>query len=276
MWLPWPAVDQAGAAVAARLVEDLGYAALWVGGGGSDARAVSRLRRALEATSSLVVATGIAGVWDRPPAGMAEAAAEIDRARPGGFLLGLGVSHPPLVERSGQVYDHPYARMVRCLDELDGLAEAGGRARTPRVLAALGPRMLRLARDRALGAHPYFVPVSHTERARAEFGPGPVLAPEVAVVVDPDPATARAAARGYAAIYLQLDNYTRNLRRLGYGGGSDRLIDDVVAWGDEEAVAARVRAHLAAGADHVAVQPIAGDGDGVDVLRRLAPVLAGL
>jgi probable F420-dependent oxidoreductase len=150
----------------------------------------------------------------------------------------------------------------------------------PRVLAALRPRMLELARERAAGAHPYFVPVAHTARARALLGDGPLLAPEQTVVLDSNPDRARTTARGFVRRYLQLPNYVNNLRDLGYGdedfadGGSDRLVDAIVAWGDEDAIAARVRAHHDVGADHVAIQPLAPDiATAVADLTTLAPVL---
>jgi len=151
---------------------------------------------------------------------------------------------------------------------------------SPLVLAALGPRMLELARDQAAGAHPYFVPPEHTSRARERLGPGPLLAPEQAVVLDTDPERARAIGRQHMAVYLQLPNYVNNLRDLGFAdpdfadGGSDRLVDAIVAWGDEAAIAARVRAHHDAGADHVAVQAYAPDAaEALGWLERLAPAL---
>lgn len=285
IWLPSLTAAGRSPAATATAVEALGYGALWVGGGAVAPDAFDQLGEAVRATTSLVVATGIANVWSRPAGELAAAAEGVARLRPGGFLLGLGISHQPLVERLGQVYERPYAHMVRYLDELDDELDdqdgaPGGAEPVARVLAALGPRMLRLAGDRTLGAHPYFVPAAHTRLAREILGAGPLLAPEVAVVVDADPASARAVGRRYAERYLQLPNYTENLRRLGYddqdldGGGSDRLVDEVVPWGDEAAVARAVHAHLEAGADHVAVQPVTAEGPSLEVARRLAPVLA--
>jgi probable F420-dependent oxidoreductase len=193
---------------------------------------------------------------------------------PGRFVLGIGTSHSVAVAD----YTRPYSKMVAYLDALDALATPVPPER--RVLAALGPRMLRLAAARAAGAHPYFVPVEHTAWARGILGPGPLLAPEVAVVLETDPARARQLARGYASTYLGLTNYTQNLRNFGFddedirGGGSDRLIDAVIPWGDAATLAAAVRAHLDAGADHVCVQVIAGrEGFPLHEYRELAATL---
>ena len=216
-----------------------------------------RFEKLLASTSQIAVASGIVSVWASAPEDVATAVAELDERFPGRFLLGLGASHAAIVEG----YEKPYSRMVGYLDALDALDRPVAPDR--RVLAALGPRMLELAAARSAGAHPYFVTVEHTARARAVMGAGPLLAPEVAVVLDENPALARAAARGYAGGYLQLPNYASNLRTLGYGDedfdgdGSDRLIDALVPWGDVDAVAARVREHHQAGADHVCVQVVA-------------------
>ncbi|MCZ1007349.1 TIGR03620 family F420-dependent LLM class oxidoreductase [Streptomyces lydicus] len=183
----------------------------------------------------------------------------------------------------GHSYAKPLAAMRAYLDAMDGAPYDGPRADPApgRVLAALGPKMLELARDRTDGAHPYFVTPEHTARAREILGSGPLLAPEQAVLLESDPATARALAREHhLRPYLQLPNYTGNLRRLGFGdedflgGGSDRLVDAIVAWGDADAIRRRVAEHHEAGADHVAVQPVASDrGLGIEQLRELAPVL---
>ena len=183
--------------------------------------------------------------------------ADLEVRHPGRFLLGIGASHAVITPD----YARPYSKVVAYLDALDALDTPVPPER--RMLAALGPRMLELAAARSAGAHPYFVPVEHTERARQRLGTGPILAPEVAVVLDTDPASARALARAYAAIYLPLPNYADNLRTLGFGDddidadGSDRLIDAVIPWGDVETVAARIRQHLEAGADHVCIQVVA-------------------
>jgi probable F420-dependent oxidoreductase len=196
------------------------------------------------------------------------------------FLLGLGSSHAPLVEAArGVPYSRPFSRMQQYLDALD-TADAPVPA-AERMLAALGPRMLSLARARAGAAHPYLVPPEHTAMARRVLGPGVVLAPEQAVLLDADPRRSRERARAFVSNYLELPNYVSNLRRLGFaeddfrGGGSDRLVDALVARGDEEAIAARVRAHHDAGADHVCIYVFGGAAETLqlEAWRHLAPVL---
>lgn len=259
-WSGTWSTEGGGPASGAAVMEGLGYGALW-SSGGFEAGFPARFSRLLGATDHLAVASGIISIWHATSAQVAEGADALETAHPGRFLLGLGVSHAPIVTQLGTDYTRPYARMVRYLDQLDehGRAVASDR----RVLAALGPRMLTLAAERAAGAHPYFVPVEHLARARALVGPEPLLAPELAVVLEADPATARATARGYTAGYLGLPNYVGNLRTLGFddddleGGGSDRLVDAVVAWGDSAAIAERVRQFHDAGADHVCIQVVA-------------------
>jgi probable F420-dependent oxidoreductase len=229
-----------------------------------------------------MVGTGIANLWARHPATMQGGAATLGGAWPGRFVLGVGVSHAPMVERSGQSYVSPLDRMTRYLADMDDAASVAPPTPipVPRVLAALRPRMLELARERAFGAHPYFVPPAHTPQARAILGPDRLLIPEQAVLLATNPAQARPVAREHMARYLELPNYVGNLRRLGYGdddladGGSDRLVDAIVAWGDEAAIATRVRELRASGADHVLLQPLAADGPGVMAqLERLAPAV---
>jgi probable F420-dependent oxidoreductase len=262
---PWRVDDRAAEAreVAAEL-ERLGYGALWLSGGFQPGFS-AHFRMLLEATSRIGVASGILSIWLASPRESAHAVAELQASHPDRFLLGLGVSHAELVERRGQHYTRPYSRMVAYLDGLD-------RQRPPvpadrRVLAALGERMLKLSAARALGAHPYFVPVEHTARAREVLGAGPLLAPEQAVVLETDPARARRVARSHVTRYLPLPNYTNNLRSLGYGDddlagqGSDRLVDAIVAWGDTAAIARRIREHQQAGADHVCLQVLTASGD---------------
>jgi probable F420-dependent oxidoreductase len=259
-------------------MEDLGYGALW-SSGGFDPGLSPRFGRLLDATERVAVASGIVSIWHATPAQAAEGASALEAAHPGRFLLGLGASHAPVVEPLGVDYRFPYTRMVRYLDELDDLGPVVGPDR--RVLAALGPRMLSLAAERSAGAHPYFVPAEHIERARRLMGPGPLLAPELAVVLESDPDTARSVARGYTAGYLRLPNYAGNLRTLGFddndleGGGSDRLVDAVMAWGDVGAVADRVRSFHDAGADHVCIQVVADRATGfpLDAYRVLAAEL---
>jgi probable F420-dependent oxidoreductase len=242
--------------VAAEL-EDLGYGAIW-SSGGFDPGISKTFERLLASTSQLVVASGIVTVWHSSPEEISAGVTDLEDRYPGRFLLGLGASHSVIVEN----YAHPYSRMVAFLDGLDALPHGVGADR--RVLAALRPRMLRLARDRAAGAHPYFVPASHTARARAILGNGPLLAPEVTVVLERDPAVAREVARSFMTGYLGLPNYAGNLLAIGYeeedlvGGGSDRLVDDIVCWGDAAGVAKKVREHYEAGADHVCLQVVSG------------------
>lgn len=243
-------------------LEDQGYGTLWFPGG-HGAMAMDNARAFLEGSSMINVATGIVSIYaGGSPAEVGAAAAQLRRDHPGRFLLGLGVSHPEAVDREEPgTYRPPIEAMGGYLDGLDAGPDAGGE----RVLAALGPRMLSLAAERALGAHPYFVPVDHTAVARDTLGAGKLLAPEQAVVLETDPSSAREVARGHMSTYLGLRNYTNNLRRLGFGdddfadGGSDRLVDAIVAWGDADAIAARVKAHHDAGADHVCLQVLTSD-----------------
>jgi probable F420-dependent oxidoreductase len=258
-------------------LEALGIPALWLGGASPDLELVSHL---LRAGHRLVVATGIVSVWAESAAKLAANVARVATQHPDRFVLGLGVSHAPLVERSGMRYLRPYEKMVAYLDELDAATPPVPKER--RVLAALGPRMLRLAAERAAGAHPYLVTPEHTRRAREILGPGPLLAPEQKVVLETDPRRAREIGRAVVARYLQLPNYTNNLRWLGFtdedlaGEGSDALVEALVAWGTPEDIEARVREHHAAGADHVAVQVLSNpDAAGLphEQWRLLAPVL---
>ena len=250
-------------------IEALGYGTLWLGSSPS----VEEARACLEASSSLVVATGILNVWEHEPADVAAATAEARRAFPERFLLGIGIGHPEATSDCRR----PLTAMRNFFDGLDQAADPV--PRDARVAAALGPKMLELARERSLGTHPYFVPVQHTFVAREAVGPDALVAPEVAVVVDPDAERAREIARGYAKLYLGLSNYTNNLRNLGYSerdladGGSDRLIDEVIPHGSPEAIAEAVQAHLDAGADHVCLQPLGASGPPVDDYRALAAVL---
>jgi probable F420-dependent oxidoreductase len=271
--------------VAAEL-EELGYPALWI------PEAVGRevtthAAVLLAGTERLVVATGVANIFNRLPHAAAAAQRLLADASGGRFLLGLGVSHAPMVEGMlGQSWDKPLARMRSYLDGMDNafsISPAPAQA-PPRVLAALGPRMLELAADRAWGAHTYFVPVEHAPVAREALGDGPMLLVEQAVVLSEDPEVARSAARKHMAIYLTLPNYVNNLRRLGWGdddlsgGGSDKLVDAVVAWGSLDDVVARVTAHHEAGADHVCVQVLEEDVTALPLTawRQLAPALTAL
>lgn len=254
--------DPAEAADAAAELEELGFGALWIpGGAGGDVLGDSR--RLLDATRRAVVATGILNVWMHDAQDVAQGHAALTADHPGRFLLGLGVSHAPAVERANQQYVKPFSKMVDYLDQLDAASPPVPHGEE--VLAALGPRMLALAAQRTAGAHPYFVPPEHTALARKALGDGPLLATEQMVVLDTDPSSARSTARENISRYLALPNYTNNLRGLGFtdadlaSPGSDRLVDAIVAWGDPDAIAERVRAHHDAGADHVCVQVLLAD-----------------
>lgn len=277
-----PAVE---ARAYAREVEELGFRALWFPETPFTKEAVSNAALLLSATERLVIATGIANIWARDAVAMAGAAHTLGEAYPGRLLLGLGVSHAPSTRLRGHDYARPVEAMEAYLAAMDAAPYAGPRAAepVPRVLAALGPRMLRLAAERSLGAHPYFVPVEHSARARQVLGAEPLLAVEQAAVLERNPATARAVARAHMQRYLELANYVSNLRRLGWseadlgGGGSDRLVDAIVAWGDEAAIVGRVRAHQQAGADHVCLQVLDASParPALGQLRDLAAALLG-
>jgi len=266
---------------AARRIERLGFGSLFTGEriGGKEAMAHQAVL--LAATDHIVTGTGIANIWARHPAAMQGGADTLGDAYPGRFVLGLGVSHALMVDNSGMTYEKPLARMTRYLADMETAASIGPfpAVPVPHILAALRPRMLELARDRADGAHPYFVPPSHTPVARAALGPDKLLVPEQAVVLSTDPATARQTARAHMALYLRLPNYVNNLLALGFtnedvsDGGSDHLVDSVVAWGDEGAIAARVDELLDGGADHVLIQPLGDLEQALAQLEALAPAL---
>lgn len=247
---------------AAAELEELGFGALWFGES-TGREALTNAGLLLAGTKRIVIGTGIANIYGRDPVTMAAAQKTLAEAYPNRFLLGLGVSHIPLVEQvRGHRYDKPIATMGAYLDAMD---RAPYRAVPPsakplRVLAALGPKMLRLSAERADGAHPYNTTPRHTAQARELLGAGPYLCPEQAVVFETDSGKARAIARKFLSIYLTLPNYTNNFLRLGFqeadfaNGGSDKLIDAVIAWGDLKTVLNRIHEHHSAGADHVCVQ----------------------
>jgi probable F420-dependent oxidoreductase len=255
-----------------RELEALGYGALWLGGSPAPADA----RPFLEGTASLTVATGILNVWGHDPAEVAPQHAALDEEFGGRFLLGIGIGHPEATAE----YRRPVATMRAFFDGLD--AASPPVPRDKRVAAALGPKMLDLAAERSLGAHPYLSPVEHTRYARERIGPGVLLAPEVTVVVEADVESGRDRAREFIARYLDRSNYRANLLRHGFAerdladGGSDRLIDSVVPHGSAEQVAEAVHAHLEAGADHVCLQPVGHGGVPLDDYRALARALADL
>ena len=249
-------------------VEALGYGAIWVGG--SPPGDLGVVEQLLDTTDHIAVATGIVNVWKDDAATVGASYHRITARHPGRFLLGLGIGHPEATRE----YQQPFAKLVSYLDELDDLkVPAGGRA-----LAALGPKVLRLAAERSAGAHPYLVTPEHTRQARQILGDGPLLAPEQKVVLETDPVQARAIGRPYVQKpYLGLTNYLNSLRRLGWtdadfaDGGSDALIDALVVHGDAAAIARGIAAHLDAGADHVAVQVL--NPDLMPALRALAGTL---
>jgi probable F420-dependent oxidoreductase len=258
----------AGARDYARAVESLGFAALWIPESLGSKEAFAHASLLLAATNKLVIATGIANIWARDAVAMANGGRALVDAYPDRFLLGLGVSHAPVVTKRGQSYARPLEHMRQYLDAMDAAPYTGPKVEVPRVLAALGPQMLRLSAERTLGAHPYFVPVDHTAVARKELGAGPLLVVEQAAVVSEDPAGARATARRHMKRYLELDNYANNLRRLGWAdrdiadGGSDKLVDAIVAWGGAGAIKSRIDEHKKRGADHVCLQVLRSDPDG--------------
>ena len=262
--------DPAEMAEAAAELESWGYTALWVPDVGGDV--FGALDRLAAATTSVTIATGILNIWHQTP----EATSAWWSAQPPGVrdrtMLGLGVSHGPLI---GVRWTRPLAAMREFLDALD----AAGVPPERRCLAALGPRMLELARDRTAGSHPYLVTPEHTALAREALGPGALLAPEQGVVLETDPDAARAVARQAIGGYTELPNYVNNWKRLGFTDDdveslSDRLVDALVAWGDADAIAARVAEHRAAGADHVCLQALRAPG--APVPRATWEALAGI
>jgi probable F420-dependent oxidoreductase len=267
----WRGAGQVTPQLAAGL-ERLGYGTLWLGG--SPRGDLAQVERLLDATTTLTLATGIVNMWQDDARTVAASFARIEARHPGRFLLGVGAGHREATER----YARPYETLAAYVDMLLG-------DRVPAqslVLAALGPRMLRLAAERAAGAHPYLVPPEYTRQARAILGDGPLLAPEQKVVLESDPERARAIGRPRVQNpYLGLVSYTSNLRRLGWGdddlsgGGSDALIDALVAHGRAGQVAARLGEHAQAGADHVCVQLLTAPGaDPMDGYGELARALA--
>jgi probable F420-dependent oxidoreductase len=250
-------------------MEALGYGAVWLGFNPS----VEDARAFVEAGTTLPVATGILNVWQHEPAAVAAAHARLVADHPGRFVLGIGIGHSEVTAH----YARPLSTMREYFDGLDAAETPVPRGQ--RVADALGPKMLDLAAERSLGAHPYFSPVEHTRFARERVGEGVLVAPELAVVIEEDAETARGIAREYARGYLRLTNYRTNLLRFGFteddvsDGGSDGLIDAVIPHGSAEQVAEAVRAHLDAGADHVCLQPLGHGALPVADYRALAKVL---
>ncbi|MBU8812830.1 LLM class F420-dependent oxidoreductase [Mycolicibacterium goodii] len=259
-----------------RDIEALGYGAIWAGG--SPPAELDWVESLLEPTEKIKVATGIVNIWSATAGSVAESFHRIEAAHPGRFLLGIGVGHPELVTE----YKKPYDALTEYLDRLDEY----GVPKDRRVVAALGPQVLKLAARRSAGAHPYLTTPEHTARARALIGPNAFLAPEHKVVIStPDEhsleeyvtaAQARAVGRDHLGIYLQGTNYVNNWKRLGFNDsdvtapGSDALIDALIAYGRTDAIAARLKEHLAAGADHVPVQVLTGRDKLIPALAELA------
>lgn len=247
-------------------IEALGYGAIWAGG--SPAAELSWVDALLEATTSLQVATGIVNIWTADPGPVSESFHRIEAAYPGRFLLGIGVGHP----EAHTEYRKPYDALTEYLDELDEYGVPTDR----RVVAALGPQVLKLSARRSAGAHPYLTTPEHTAQARELIGPEAFIAPEHKVVLTTDAEKARAVGRKALEVYLDLQNYLNNWKRLGFGDqdvakpGSDRLVDAVVAHGSAESIAARLSEHLDAGADHVPVQVLTGPDKLVPALAELA------
>ena len=270
---------------AAAEIEALGFKVVWIPEA-MGREAFSHAGLLLAGTRRLAVATGIASIFARDPVTMVAAQKTLTEAYPDRFLLGIGVSHAPLVEMvRGHRYEKPLTTMRKYLDAMDAAPYTGAAPTTApvRVIGALHPKMLKLAAERTAGAHPYFVPPEHTADARRIMGPGPLLCPEQAVVLETDASTARDIARAHMITYLGLPNYVNNLKRLGFtdddvaNGGSNRLVDAIVAWGDVDAIVRRVKAHHDAGADHVGVQVLDADARALPLRqwRELAPALLG-
>lgn len=247
-------------------IEALGYGALWAGG--SPPAELDWVDPILEATQKLQVATGIVNIWTAEAGPVAESFHRLEKNYPGRFLLGIGVGHP----EAHQEYKKPYDALVEYLDKLDEY----GVPKNRRVVAALGPQVLKLSARRSAGAHPYLTTPEHTAEARKLVGPGVFIAPEHKVVLTTDADEARTAGRKYLDVYLGLKNYLNNWKRLGFTDqdvakpGSDRLVDAVVAYGTVEDIAARLKEHLGAGADHVPVQVLTEPDKLVDALAQLA------
>jgi probable F420-dependent oxidoreductase len=267
-------------------IEDLGFGAIWLPEvAGRDV--MLHLGMLLDATTHLIGATGIASIYARDAVTMTGGVKGLTEAFPERVLLGLGVSHHTIVEGlRGHQYGPPLATMSAYLDAMDSSPYTAARPATPvrRVLAALRPKMMALAGARTDGAHSYFVPPEHTTLARDELGPEGLLCVEQAFVLESDPTVAREIARAHTTVYIRLPNYRNNLLRLGFAeedfadGGTDRLVDAIVAWGSVDDVATRVQAHFDAGADHVCVQALTPGPRQVpeDQWRAVAPALRGL
>ena len=264
-------------------IDDLGYGTLWYPESVGSKEALSHGAQLLGWSSRMVVASGIANLWARDAMAMVNGARALAEAYPGRFLLGVGVSTNVSVPMRGHDYKHPYAALEAYLNAMDEADYYGPDPDPPLelILASLGPRSLRLARERSIGSHTYFVTPEHTSFAREILGPDRILAVEQAVLVESDPEVARRVARQHANFYLARSAYRNLLLRLGWNeeqltnDGSDELIDAVVAWGDGDSIRETIQAQFDAGADHVCLQPLAADpaNPAIDQLRALAPAL---
>jgi probable F420-dependent oxidoreductase len=258
-------------------LEHSGYRALWIPEGpGRDP--FSHAAYLLSHTTNLVIATGIANIWARDAIAMASAARTIAEISQGRFILGIGVSHKPVLAARGHQYDKPFSYMQEYLPKLKNALQKtpSPKEQIPLLIAALHPKMLSLAATQTNGTHPYFVPPEHTAKVRAQIGPDPWICVEQAVILEPDTATARSAARQHMSFYVgNLPNYRNNLKALGWqdadfaNGCSDRLVDAIVAWGSEDKIRERIEAHLKAGASHVCLQALRTDGKPLPDLRAL-------
>jgi probable F420-dependent oxidoreductase len=252
-------------------LDELGFGAVWVPGG-VDAGVLADIEQLLAASKNTVIATGILNIWRHEPADVAAWWKERNEAERARLLIGIGVSHAPII---GEAWGKPIEATTAFLEAI----EAGGMAMENTCVAALGPKMLALARDRTAGAHPYLVTPEHTAVAREILGPGKLLAPEQGVVLESDPDKARALARGALEFYTRMPNYRNNWKRLGFEDAEidavgDRLLDALFAMGSVEATVERVQAHLDAGADHVCLQVIADRSAGLGPLRAQWRALA--
>ena len=278
IWFFLDAMTAAESAQFAQTVEKAGYKTLWI------PEAVGREPFAhaaylLDHTERLAIATGIANIWARDAITMAAASKTVAELSGGRFVLGIGVSHKPLVSNlRGHNYDKPYSYMKEYLPKMKSALYRAPEPKeeVPVVIAALHPKMLALSAAQTRGTHTYFVPPEHTAKARAQIGPEPWICAAQAVILERDATTARTAARQYMKTYVpRLPNYTNNLKALGYAdaefanGCSDRLVDDIVAWGSEEKIHDRIEAHLKAGATHVCILPIRADNESLPDLRAV-------
>jgi probable F420-dependent oxidoreductase len=265
----WRSVNDVPPAFA-RTIEELGYGAVWLGS--SPDSSLREAEELLDATEHLQVSTGIVNIWKSDPAELADSYHRIEAKQPGRLLLGIGSGHREATPERAR----PIEAMGRYLDVLDRRGVPVG----ARVLSALGPRMLAMAAERSAGTHPYLTVPSQTREARGVLGPDALVAPEQTVVLDSDAGSARRSARAFLRYYLELENYTRTMQRAGFtpediaGEGTDELIDSIVVHGDAPALAAGVRAHLDAGADHVCIQVQPAGGDVVATLRSIAAELS--